>query len=62
MQEFLEGIIADNINEVLAAAAMNFKRRINLWHAEAILRRLPNCKSLLGFYWNIHAQKSIPTF
>jgi IS5 family transposase len=35
-RNFLKGIIGDNINLILAAAAMNFKRVINLWRTEAI--------------------------
>jgi IS5 family transposase len=34
-RNFLKGIIGDNINLILAAAAMNFKRVINLWRTEA---------------------------
>jgi IS5 family transposase len=39
-RNYLKGIIGDNMNVILAAAAMNFKRRINLWHAEAMRRWL----------------------
>ena len=34
-RNFLKGINGDNINLILAAAAMNFKRVINLWRTEA---------------------------
>jgi transposase, IS5 family len=39
-RNYLKGIIGDNMNLILAAAAMNFKRRINLWRTEAIFRCL----------------------
>ncbi|MBK6330509.1 MAG: transposase [Bacteroidetes bacterium] len=34
-RNYLKGIIGDEINVLLAAAAMNFKRRVNLWRSEA---------------------------
>lgn len=37
-RNFLKGITGDNINIILAAAAMNFKRAMNLWRTEAIFR------------------------
>ena len=33
-KNYLKGIIRDNMNLILAAAAMNFKQRINLWRTE----------------------------
>jgi transposase, IS5 family len=39
-RNFYKGIKGDNINVLLAAAAMNFKRVMNLWITEAILRWL----------------------
>ena len=39
-KNYLKGIIGDNMNLILAAAAMNFKRRMNLWRTEAIIRWL----------------------
>jgi transposase, IS5 family len=36
-KNFYKGIIGDNINVILAAAAMNFKRVMNLWKKEANL-------------------------
>jgi transposase, IS5 family len=35
-RNFLKGILGDQINVILAAAAMNFKRVMNLWRTEAI--------------------------
>ena len=61
-RNFLKGIFGDNINVILAAAAMNFKRRINLWRTEAIIRWLINCKNILELFWNFYAQKLNPTF
>jgi IS5 family transposase len=39
-RNFYKGLQGDNINVLLAAAAMNFKRVMNLWRTEAILRWL----------------------
>lgn len=36
-RNYYKGIIGDNINVMLAAAAMNFKRVMNLWSTEAII-------------------------
>jgi len=35
-RNYLKGILGDQINVILAAAAMNFKRVMNLWRTEAI--------------------------
>lgn len=37
-RNFLKGVIGDEINVLLSAAAMNFKRVMNLWITEAIYR------------------------
>ena len=55
-RNYLKGIFGDNINLILAAAAMNFKRRINLWRTEAIIRWLLICKYLIDTYRNFIAQ------
>jgi len=34
-RNFLKGILGDLMNVILAAAAMNFKRVMNLWRTEA---------------------------
>ena len=61
-RNYLKGIIGDNMNLILAAAAMNFKRRINLWRTEAIRRWLLIYKYFLDAYWNFIAQKLKLTF
>ena len=50
-RNYLKGIIGDNINVILAAAAMNFKRRINLWRTEALRRWILILKYFLDAYW-----------
>jgi IS5 family transposase len=55
-RNYLKGIAGDNMNVILAAAAMNFKRRINLWRTEAIRRWLLILKYFLDTYWNFNAQ------
>lgn len=49
-KNYLKGILGDNMNLILAAAAMNFKRRMNLWRSEAIRRWLLILKSIFGIY------------
>jgi len=61
-RNYLKGIFGDNINVILAAAAMNFKRRMNLWRTEAIRCWLLICKCLIDTYWNFIAQKLKLTF
>jgi transposase, IS5 family len=39
-RNFYKGLQGDIINVLLAAAAMNFKRVMNLWRSEAIVRWL----------------------
>ena len=61
-RNYLKGILGDNMNLILAAAAMNFKRRMNLWSTEAILRWLLIYKILIDAYWKSIPQKLKPTF
>ena len=61
-RNYLKGIFGDNINIILAAAAMNFKRRMNLWRTEAILRWLLRCKYILKLFWEFYAPKLKLTF
>lgn len=61
-RNYLKGIQGDNMNLVLAAAAMNFKRRMNLWRTEALKRWLLILKSILDTYWNFIALKYKLTF
>lgn len=55
-RNYLKGIIGDNMNVILAAAAMNFKRRINLWRTEAIRRCLLIYNIFINAYWKFIAQ------
>lgn len=61
-RNYLKGIVGDTINLLLAAAAMNFKRRINLWRTEALRRWLLICKIIIDAYWNFIARKLERTF
>ena len=54
-RNYLKGILGDNMNVILAAAAMNFKRRINLWRTEAmrcwlLIYKIYFCRYLWEFY------------
>lgn len=58
-RNFLSGILGDQMNLILAACAMNFKRVINLWLTEA-----KNCwslflKRILEVYMHFIAQKLV---
>jgi IS5 family transposase len=61
-RNYLKGILGDHINLILAAAAMNFKRRMNLWRTEAMRRWLLILKTAFDIYWNFIALKVKPTF
>jgi transposase, IS5 family len=61
-RNFFKGIIGDEINVLLSAAAMNFKRRINLWRTEANLCWKLIYQMLLNAYWNLFAPKIKYTF
>jgi IS5 family transposase len=61
-RNYLKGILGDNMNVILAAAAMNFKRRINLWRTEALRRWLLIFKYFIDAYWNFIAQNLKQTF
>lgn len=61
-RNYLKGILGDNINIILAAAAMNFKRRMTLWRTEAILRWILRCKYILKLYWDFYTLKIKLTF
>ena len=61
-RNYLKGITGDNINVMLAAAAMNFKRVMNLWHTEAKRWWSLIYKYLVVVYWNFFAQKLKSTF
>jgi IS5 family transposase len=61
-RNYLKGIIGDNMNVILAAAAMNFKRRINLWRTEAIRCWLLIYKYFYKCLLEIYCPKSKMTF
>ena len=61
-RNYLKGVLGDNMNIILAAAAMNFKRRMNLWRTEALRRWLLILKSILDISWNYYALSIKPTF
>jgi IS5 family transposase len=59
---FLKGITGDEINVLLAAAAMNFKRVINLWKKEANKCWKLISDFIVNVYWNFYALKLKSTF
>jgi len=61
-RNYLKGILGDLINLMLSAAAMNFKRAMNLWRTEAIIRWKLICLFLSVVYSNFYAQKLKMTF
>jgi len=62
IRNYLKGANGDAINVMLSAAAMNFKRVINLWRTEAIRSWLLIYNFLVGIYWNFIPLKLKPTF
>jgi IS5 family transposase len=48
IRNYLKGVIGDEINVIMAAAAMNFKRVMNLWRTEANF-----CWKLICYYWQL---------
>jgi IS5 family transposase len=52
IRNYLKGAIGDAINVMLSAAAMNFKRVMNLWRTEALRRWLLIYNFFVGIYWN----------
>ena len=61
-KNYLKGVIGDNINILLAAAAMNFKRVMNLWKKEAHFSWKLLYNFMVNVYWNFIAQKLKNTF
>lgn len=61
-RNYLKGIIGDEINVLLSAAAMNFKRVMNLWLTEAIFRWELILKIILNVSKKNIAQILNPTF
>jgi transposase, IS5 family len=61
-RNYLKGILGDNMNVIMAAAAMNFKRRINLWRTEAINCWILIYKMIINAYRIFMPQNLKPTF
>ena len=61
-RNYLKGINGDNMNVILAAAAMNFKRVMNLWRTEAVKWWLLIYNYLVSAYRCFIAQKLKMTF
>ena len=61
-RNYLKGILGDNMNIILAAAAMNFKRRINLWRTEAMRRWLLVYNMLINICCIFMPKNVKPTF
>jgi IS5 family transposase len=61
-RNFLKGVMGDEINVLLAAAAMNFKRVMNLWRTEAIKCCILIQNFILFVYRNWFALKLKLTF
>ena len=61
-RNYLKGIIGDNMNVILSAAGMNFKRAMIPWRTEAIRAWLLICKYIEAAYWNLFAPNLKLTF
>ena len=61
-RNFLRGVIGDEMNVLLAAAAMNFKRVINRWRTAAIDSWKLIHQFILFVYWELFARKLKLTF
>ena len=61
-RNFLKGIVGDSMNVLLAAAAMNFKRVMNLWKKEANICWKLIYKCLVNIYWQFYIRKLKMTF
>lgn len=57
IKNYLKGTIGDAINLMLSAAAMNFKRVINLWLTEANFCWNLICNFIANIYWQFYALK-----
>lgn len=62
IKNYLKGTVGDAINLMLSAAAMNFKRVINLWLTEANFCWKLIYSFILNIYWNYYALKVKMTF
>ena len=54
--------MGDAINLLLSAAAMNFKRVMNLWLKEAMYSCKLIYKIIINIYWNFYALNLKMTF
>ena len=61
-RNYLKGVAGDCINVLLAAAAINFKRVMNLWKKEANLSWKIIYNFFINVYWNFIALKLKVTF
>jgi hypothetical protein len=62
LRNYLKGTAGDAINLLMSAAAMNFKRVINLWLTEVNIRWKLICQFIAFIYQYFFAQKLKMTF
>lgn len=62
IKNYLKGTVGDAINLMLSAAAMNFKRVINLWLTEANFGWKLICNFIANIYWKFYALNVKTTF
>lgn len=62
IRNYLKGTMGDAINLMMSAAAMNFKRVINLWLTEATYRWQLICIIIANIYWKRYALNKNLTF
>lgn len=62
VRNYLKGVVGDQINVLMAAAAMNFKRVMNLWSTEAIYCWKLTIYIILVVYRYLFVQKLKMTF
>lgn len=62
LRNYLKGTVGDAINLLLSAAAMNFKRVMNLWLTEAKLCWQLICTIIANIYWKYYALNRKMTF
>lgn len=62
IRNYLKGTIGDAINLMMSAAAMNFKRVINLWLTEATYGWQLICIIIANIYWKWYALNKNLTF
>lgn len=62
IRNYLKGAIGDEMNVMLSAAAMNFKRIMNLWKQGRKFFIENLCLLIVGYYCNLFARKLKPTF